>query len=48
MPKNKSTYTVNSNRLAAAYFQLQFRSCVTDKEEKTFVQNPGWPNLSIK
>ena len=29
------TLTVISNRLAAAYVQLQFRSCVTDKEEKS-------------
>jgi hypothetical protein len=21
---------------------------VTDKEENTFVQNPGWPTLSVK
>jgi len=43
MPENKSTYTLTviSNRLAAAYVQLQLRSRVTDKEEKTFLHNPG-------
>ena len=43
MPDNKSTYTLRviSNRLAAAYVQLQFLSRLTDKEEKTFLHNPG-------
>ena len=50
MPTNKSPHTLTSisNRLTAAYVQLQLRSCVTDKEEKPFVQKAGWPTLIIK
>ena len=49
MPKNKSTYTLKviSNRLAAAYVQLQSRSCVTDKKEKPlFKIQDGQPSAS--